>query len=294
MQPLPSLHALRAFDAAARLGSFRAAAEHLAVSPTAISHHIRQLEAHLGGAVFERSGRSVVLTETGRMLAGSTLLAFETLERAVTDIAALSGKGRVRIAAGPLFAARWLMPRLSAFWEDHPRIELEVVPVRQSLRDAAVDSDIVVHWDRLDRAEDGAVRLLELQPVAVASPGYLARLGPPRTPAGLAQRVLLHQRDTSGWTQWFQAMGIALDRPLRGPVFEDANVVLRGALDGQGVSLGWLPLIAPELAEGRLCRLFAENLTPTHAYFMMAARQPSRQKPVETVRRWLQAASNAG
>lgn len=116
----PSLPALRAFDAAARLGRFRTAAEELPVTPTAISDHIRGLEDQLGVQLFTRSGRDVVLTEDGRRLAEATGQAFGTLDDAVRALQRRSRKV-VRLSAGPIFTARWLMPRISDFWETHPR-----------------------------------------------------------------------------------------------------------------------------------------------------------------------------
>lgn len=286
---LPSLPALRAFDAAARLGSFRAAAEALTVTPTAVSHHIRTLEDQLGTALFERTGRAVVLTEDGRRLAATTAQAFAMLSETVSALRRTARKA-VRIGAGPIFAARWLMPRISDFWESHPDIELEVVPSHLPHLTGRTDVDIVIRWDRLSERREDQPKLVELQPVAVASPDFIARHGPLTRPADLLQVPILHQRDHWGWTDWFGALGVSLPGQLRGAVFEDANVLLRGAVEGQGAILGWLPLVAQDLREGRIQRLFDEELTPTHGYFMetLGEHRPNRQ--VRTVRDWLLAA----
>jgi LysR family glycine cleavage system transcriptional activator len=264
---LPSLSALRAFDGAARTGSFRAAAEKLSVTPTAISHHVRGLEEQLGTKLFERTGRRVELTEDGKRLAETTGQAFAMLDDAVRTLRRTSRKV-VRLAAGPIFTARWLMPRISDFWEAHPEIELEVVPsYRPSLLDRAY-ADIVIRWDRLADRGGGAVKLLELRPVAIASPRYIDRYGPLNSPAELLSIPILHQKNHWGWLDWFAAMGVASAAPLRGPVFEDANILLRGAAEGQGAIVGWLPLIDQDLREGRVVRLFDEDITPTHGYFV--------------------------
>jgi len=263
----PSLSALRAFDAAARRGSFAAAAEQLSVTPTAVSHNIRTLEQQLGAKLFERVGRKVALTEDGKRLAETTVQAFSMLDDAVRTVQRSSRKV-VRLAAGPIFTARWLMPRISDFWETHPGIELEVVPSYQPRKLDHANADIVIRWERLAEMPRGSIKLLELRPVAIASESFINRHGPIETPEELLNMPVLHQRDHWGWLDWFAAMGVQPTGPLRGPVFEDANVLLRGAAEGQGAIVGWLPLIDQDLREGRVARLFNEEIVPTHGYFV--------------------------
>lgn len=282
----PSLPALRAFDAAARQGSFRAAAEALAVTPTTISHHIRGLEDQLGVKLFERAGREVTLTEDGRRLAEATAQAFGILDDAVRAMRRSSRKV-VRLAAGPIVTARWLMPRISDFWQSHPEIELEVVPTYQPGLLDRENVDIVIRWERLAEMPEGAVKLLELSPVAIASDDLVARLGPVNAPEDLLHLPLLHQRNHWGWLDWFAAMGVRVDDPLRGPVFEDANALLRGAAAGQGVIVGWLPLIDQDLAEGRVVRLFDEAIAPTHGYFVEQHSGSQTRRETRAAMAWL-------
>lgn len=283
---LPSLPALRAFDTAARLGSFRAASEQLSVTPTAISHHIRTLEDQLGTTLFERVGRTVTLTEDGRRLAATTSQAFGMLSETVSALRRTARKA-VRIAAGPTFAARWLMPRISDFWEKHSDIELEVVPTHLPNRTDRSDVDIVIRWDRLQEMPPEIPKLIELQPVAVASPEFAASHGPFSHPSDVLRLPLLHQRNHWGWRDWFDALGVTAPGDLRGVVVEDANVLLRAAVEGQGVVLGWLPMVEQDLREGRLQRLFDEEITPTHGYFMEIQGDHRPNKQVRTVCEWL-------
>ncbi|PSL18287.1 LysR substrate-binding domain-containing protein [Shimia abyssi] len=285
-----SLPALRAFDAAAMQGSFRAAAATLSVTPTAISHHIRGLEDQLGVKLFERAGRDVVLTEDGRRLAESTAKAFGILDDAVQTLRRTSRKA-VRLAAGPIFTARWLMPRLSDFWEAHSDIELEVVP---SYQPGAIDQsgvDIVIRWERTASMPKDAIKLLELNPVAIASEEFMARFGAVESPKDLLGLPLLHQRDHWGWLDWFDAMGVRVPMPLRGPLFQDANALIRGATEGQGAIVGWLPLIDQDLREGRVVRLFDEQITPTHGYFVETGSGNRARRETENVMAWLQGAA---
>lgn len=283
---IPSLKALRAFDAAAELGSFRAAADQLSISPTAVSHHMRTLEDQLNTKLFNRVARSVVLTRDGRYLARATRQAFGLLEESVETLYRSSRSDAIRIAAGSLFAARKLLPLMSQFWQYHPEIDLEVVTYRP-LGTAHFNADIVIQWERIDDAPPGSHRLLELQPVAVASPDFIERHGKPRQPRDLKNFPLVHQRDLRGWTGWFQSMNVETDTLLRGPVLEDANIVLRAAIDGQGAILGWLPLVEQDLRENLVQRLFDEDITPTHAYFLAVKSPLSGRKEVQTVVDWL-------
>lgn len=282
----PSLPALRAFDCAARRGSFRAAAEDLSVTPTAISHHIRGLEDQLGLRLFEREGRDVALTEGGKRLAKATRQAFGILDDAVTTLHRTARKA-VRISAGPIFTARWLMPRISDFWQAHHDVELEVVPSFQPGIQARGNVDIVIRWDRLAGMAEGAIKLLELNPVAIASEAFLATHGPIETPGEVLRLPLLHQRNHWGWLDWFAAMDVPAANPLQGPVFEDANVLLRGAAEGQGVVVGWLPLIDQDLAERRVVRIFDENIAPTHGYFVKVREGSPMRQEVQQVVDWL-------
>lgn len=283
---IPSLKALRAFDAAAELGSFRAAAEQLSISPTAVSHHLRTLEDQLNTKLFNRVSRSVVLTRDGRYLARATRQAFGLLEESVETLYRSSRSDAIRIAAGSLFAARKLLPLMSQFWQHHPEIELEVVTYRP-LGTAHFNADIVIQWERIDDAPADSHLLLELQPVAVASPEFIRKHGQPQHPADLQNLPLVHQRDLRGWTDWFQTMQVETDSLLRGPVLEDANIVFRAGIDGQGAILGWLPLLEQDLRDNLVQRLFDEEITPTHAYFLALKSPQSGRKEVQTVVDWL-------
>ncbi len=281
-----SLPALRAFDAAAQHSSFRAAAEDLSVTPTAISHHVRGLEDQLGVKLFYREGRDVVLTEDGRRLAKATRQAFGVLDNAVNSLRRGARKA-VRLMAGPIVTARWLMPRISDLWAAHPGIELEVVPSSQPGVQNTENVDIVIRWARMGEMSDNVTKLLELRPVAIASKEFVAQHAPIAHASDLLRLPLLHQKNHWGWLDWFATMEVPVRNPLSGPIFQDSNVLLRGAAEGQGVTIGWLPLIDPDLAEGRVVRLFDEDISPTHAYFVEVVNRSSARREVQQVEKWL-------
>jgi len=287
MVALPSLSALRAFDAAARLGSFRVASEDLHVSPTAISHHIRGLEAQLQVTLFIRSGRRVALTDEGMRLAEEVTKAFRILERAILDVSAQSDHQKIRIAMGPSFATRWMLPRLTAFNAQFPQIDLELVQTPMLVSPQNVDADIFITWGDGEWPDMIADRLVGVMAAPVASPALLNRLGHPTSPADLMGFPLIHQRDTVSWKAWFAHHGVACDDVLYGPMIEDTNVVLQAAISGQGLVIGWRPLIDRELQEGTLVQLFAAVTSEVRAYYLVRGKHDARKDVIDAICRWL-------
>ena len=287
MAPLPSLPALRAFDAAARLGSFRQAAEELHVSPTAISHHIRGLEAHLKLPLFSRSGRHVVLTDHGMHLAEEVTKAFRILEQAIVDVTDRRDHAKIRIAMGPSFATRWMLPRLTGFREQFPEIDIELVQTPLLVSPQNVDADIFVTWGEGTWPDMVADRLVGVLASPIASPQLLARLGTPASPEDLLAFPLIHQRDTVGWATWFAHHNVQTSGTLPGPMIEDTNVVLQAAIAGQGVVMGWRPLIDRELHEGTLVQLFDPVRSEIRAYYLVRRKNNARQAVIDAVCQWL-------
>lgn len=287
MPALPSLSALRAFDAAARLGSFRAASEELHVSPTAISHHIRALEAQLELVLFNRSGRRVVLSDEGMRLAEETNKAFRILERAVLDLSENSGQTKIRIAMGPSFATRWMLPRLKEFSEHFPQIDFELVQTPHLVSPTNVDADIFITWGDGYWPDMTADRLMGVMVVPVASPALLDQMGSPSEPSDLLGFPLIHQRDTVGWSAWFGHHGITPSDSLSGPMIEDTNVVLQAAISGQGLAMGWRPLIDEELQSGALVQLFDAVHSEIRAYYLVRRRKDAERSDIHSICEWL-------
>lgn len=284
---LPSLHALRAFEAAARLGGFNKAAKELNVSPTAISHHVRGLEADLGAALFTRQSRKVGLTEAGERLADACTAAFGGLAGAVAELRPAEGRRSVTIALGPFLASRWLAPRLPQFWKAFPGIDLRLAHTPVRVSPDTVDADIFLAWGEDNWPGMISHPLLRVTAVPVASPGLIEQLGRPEHAAAVTGFPLIHQRDRSAWSEWLAAAGVAVAGSLEGVVIEDANVVLRSALGGQGIALGWLPLIDEEIAFGRLIRLFEPGPPGPRAYHLIRSPASPSDEMVGNVVEWL-------
>jgi len=250
---LPPLTTLRAFEAAARLGSFSRAAEEISVTHSAVSHQVRALERALGTPLFQRNGRRVALTSAGRHFADRVGAALRDIAEAARFVRrGERDKNILTISTLPSFAARWLLPRLGRFMEQHPEIAVNV-----HTSDALVDLERE-EVDLAIRFGKGAWPGLEVQKFIddeffpVASPRLNGgRL--PRRPADLARFRLMRSGDEP-WAPWFRAAGVKLEEPR--DVFTDSSLLLQAAVDGRGIALGRRSITEDELRAGRLVRLF--------------------------------------
>jgi len=171
---IPSLPALRAFEAAARHGSFSAAARDLNVTHAAIGQHVRALEDHFGQSLMQRDGRTMAVTAEGRALADQLSDAFGLIATASHNLLDQSKSRPIRVALTPSFAANWLMPRIGGFWDRHPEIEVELLPSR-ALVDMRRDSvDIAIRYGDGHWSGSTATKLMPAGHVAVAAPTYVA------------------------------------------------------------------------------------------------------------------------
>jgi LysR family glycine cleavage system transcriptional activator len=259
---LPPLTSLRAFEAAARHMSFSKAADELFVTPAALSYQIKQLEEHLGTAVFRRLNRAVELTEAGSALRPGVAEAFASLRRAVRAVARLDDDRGLSITAGPAFTAKWLAPRFFRFAEAHPEIELRFVA---SLRIMDFDRDGV---DAAIRFGNGADEGLYSQVLTddwatpVCTPRLAERVAATGSLAGLQ---LLHDESVGfldpapDWPAWGRATGMAGDW-THGARFTSGEHAIDVALEEGGAALGRITLVERYLDSGRLVAPFPTAL----------------------------------
>ncbi|EWY38334.1 hypothetical protein N825_14085 [Skermanella stibiiresistens SB22] len=265
---LPTLTALRAFEAAARHLSFTKAAEELFITQAAVSRQVRELETWLGKPLFRRLHRQVALTEDGAVLGGHLTESLDGLARiiqSVKDPASLS----LRVSVEPALAARWLVPRLGRFRALHPGVELSVSS-SASLARLGADADLAIRWS-LDRTEwrgTTASPLGEVDAFPVMAPSVRDQSPSLETPADLACRTLLSEDDRSHWIQWFVAAGVEGVTVPRGPLFNDLSLAIEAAIRGEGVALAEPALVAEDLASGRLVRPFPQS-TRLGAYWLV-------------------------
>jgi LysR family transcriptional regulator, glycine cleavage system transcriptional activator len=285
---LPSLNALKAFEAAGRLSSVTAAADALAVTPSAISRQVRQLEEDLDLQLFRRSRTGLVLTEPGAVLLAGLSDGFQRLALAVDAVRPRPESRVVTVSMLSTFAMRWLLPRLGTFNEAHPDIDVRLSTSVELADLARGDIDCAIRFGRGDWPGLIADRLFADRLTVVCSPTLVVKGPPLDTPEDLRAHTLLHARlRTDDWRIWLHAAGIDDLDPRAGPMFETRNFVIQAALQGLGVAVIDPALVGEELASGRLVQPFSRILPLEGAYFLV--RHPSKAKltRVAAFRDWL-------
>lgn len=303
---LPPLNALRAFEAAARHLSFKLAAEELSVTPTAISHQIRGLEDDLGVLLFRRLTRALELTPEGEAMLPKLGEAMANIAAAVEAVRALRPGTRLVVVAPPSFASRWLVPRLQGFARLQPQIELHLASSMKAI-DAAepgshgqdvagqrADGEV---WIRFGSGRYPGYRtdwLFEPEYTAVCSPALLRAKIPLCRPEDLRRHNLIHDdtvpdaRERQSWAEWLQAAGVGGGvKAEAGLHFSDSGLAIAAALDGLGVALLSKPLVAAEIAAGRLVAPFDITLRRRFAYYIVTHEAVAAQPPIAAFRAWL-------
>jgi LysR family transcriptional regulator, glycine cleavage system transcriptional activator len=263
---LPSLNALRCFEAAARSGSFSRAAEELNVTQSAVSHQVRQLEDWFGLSLFDRLGRQTIPTPKGQELARSLAEAFDIMGAACRRLSQSETGPALTIAALPSIATIWLIPRLSQFIADHPEISIKVIYAFTGQKIDFDETDIAILWGPGEWEGCRSTRLLAGNTVPVCNPGYLDKEGPFDVPQAVLGKPLLHDTDRLDWQNWMRHAGLKHAGPSPGPIFQDFNLLRAAALAGQGIALCPRSLIADDLKSGRLVQLFDTAIKLDYAY----------------------------
>lgn len=287
---LPPLSMLRAFEAAARHGSFAKAADELGVTHSAVSHQIRGLEDWLGQALFVRRARKVELSAVGEELAAPLTRALDIMAEAVAATQAAvdeNDRGPVLVSVEPAFAARWLVLRLDRFYAAHPDVQLHLVPTPDFVEFETGGADLAIRYGRADWPDLVAEKLLGSASFPVVSPSLLARGQGLQEPNDLAAYTLIHEDSFEDWAGWLKAAGATAVDPLKGPIFDDAHLTLEAAASGQGVALADEALAAAALADGRLVRPFALTLETAAAYHVVYPKERPLRPEAEAFRNWL-------
>ena len=282
---LPPLSALRAFEAAARQLNFTRAAEELHLTQGAISHQMKALEAGLGVTLFRRQGRRLLLTDAGQRFAVRVRAVLTELAESVAAIAGKPDSRVLTVSMLPSFAARWLIPRLAAFQRRHPEIDIHVSASHALAEFGAGGVDLAVRFGRGGWPGVVAEKLFDEEVFPVASPRLVAKRWPLK-PRELDRFPLLRS-EREPWTPWFRAIGLAREEPKRGPIFSDEILMLEAAEQGIGIALARGAIAAPEIAAGRLLRLFPDRVPPRSAYYLVYPRASETLPAVAAFRQWI-------
>ena len=263
---IPPIHCLLSFEALARLRSVTLAAEELNVTPSAVSHRMRQLESQLGVKLFSRS--DFTLSAEGVAYLGHVRQGLLALQQ-VPGHAPAHGTAKLRLAVTPTFSRQILLPRLALFRHAFPDVELILQVAIPMLDVKAEEADLEIRYGTGPYAGVEQVRILSDEIVPVCSPEYLNEAGPFDGFDSLEQvtRARLIRSPLESWHTWFKACGIALPEPREGSQFNDVGLMLDAAAAGFGVTLMRLKLGGDWLDNGRLVRLSPRQVpSPNHHF----------------------------
>src|SRR5262245_20575288 len=283
MRQLPFLNGVRAFEAAARTGSFARAADELHVTPAAISRLVHLLEERIGAELFERKANRLAPTPAGRTYQAGLTPLFDALANLTAQVSAMGGARVLTVGVGPTFAIRWLIPRLAEFQKIAPDMEVRFAT-------GGVVAPFSDDWTCGITLGNGdwpglvAERLFAANLTPVCAPALGRRL---RQPEDLRSATLLrvgHARED--WPRWIRAAGLA-KLSAKGPEFEYYGQALQAALDGLGVAMGISPYIDDDLRAGRLVAPFNMSV-PKGMHWYLVYREGRRDEPgFAAFRKWV-------
>lgn len=278
------LNGLRAIEAIGRLGSLRAAAEEIGVTPGAISQHLQRTEQQLGRTLYERTPRGLVPVDSARAILERLTAGLRLLDEAVALAVRRTGD-TLTLSVAPVFAAKWLVPRLGRFAERHPGLRVRLDATVALVDPAAGDVDVAI------RVGDGAwpgVRtdfLLPQEVFPICAPALARHL---RAPADLATVPIVRDANSNlSWNLWLAPLGLDEAMLQPGNSFNDASLALDAAIAGQGVMLAWQTLAHDALAAGLVVAPFPERTASGLGYWLITAKDRRDDTRVAAFRRWM-------
>ena len=296
MYRFPSFLALRAFEAAARCGSFTAAGQELNLTPSAISHQVRALETYFGRPLFSRQGIRVVLTEGGARLAEDLSAAFGVINRACNNFTVMSPKEQLAIHCAPSFASKWLGPRLPDFMSAYPDITLRLSsgadPVDLSRNDAL---DLVISYGSAVSRPGLVVELFGPEDiVALCTPEVAARCDVSSPNVG--EWLIDSSVNPVGWNDWFALNGLPRPTTARRPAFDRGALAVSAAAQGLGIALESRCFALDELASGDLIAWGngRHSCVVREMHFLSYRETQKTLAPIVAFRTWLKEALRVG
>jgi LysR family glycine cleavage system transcriptional activator len=276
---------LRAFEAVARHLNFRAAAEEMALTQSAVSRQIQSLEEEVGVSLFLRHTRAVELTSAGAQLLMAVSQSLPRIDNAVRAIRQSAGRRSVALTTFASFASMWLIPRLEHFQREHPDIDIRIDASDTKVDLDVADVDLALRYGPKASMPPDAIRMFGEQLTPVASP-WLLKGHALHKPGDLANFALIEAGDAHQthlqwltWRRWFDEHGLSKLQPKRWLYFNYAYQMVQAALTGQGVVLARLPLVAESLANGDLIEPLPKlRMDSPMAYWMIVGPR-SRQRP---------------
>ena len=296
MYKMPPLNALRAFEASARHLSLAKAAQELNVSPGAVSHQVRALEALLGIELFERRVRAIALTPAAKTLYPGVQNGFLQIQEAVASLRHAANERVLVVSTPPGLTAKWLAARLHRFASGHPEIEVRISSSLANANFTTDGVDVAVRNLPVRPGDDRGLlieRLVEVSLVPVCSPRLHEQHGRPRTAEALARMPLIHDDSLNSraklptWTDWFNAAGLPSVDIGRGLRFNSSDHALDAAGEGAGVLLAHDLLAYDALRTGRVIIPVARPIASNRGYHVVCPKHRSTVPQVQAFRDWI-------
>lgn len=293
-RPISAGH-LRAFEAVARHLNFRAAAEEMALTQSAVSRQIQSLEEEVGVSLFLRHTRAVELTSAGAQLLLAVQQSLPRIDMAVRQIRQSAGRKSVSLTTFASFASMWLIPRLEAFQRDNPEIDIRIDASDVAVDLEVADVDIALRYGPREAMPPTAVRLFGENLTPVASPWLIKSSPPIKTPEDITRFTLIEAGDAHRthlewltWRRWFEVNGLERAQPKRWLYFNYAYQMVQAALTGQGVVLARSSLIAESLANGDLVEVLPRHrMDSPMAYWLIAGPRNALRPEIKAFWDWL-------
>jgi len=288
---LPPLELLLAFEAAARQLSFTKAGEELFLTQSAVSRQIQALEASLGGKLFERRTRALLLTEKGQLLYKVVQQVLQELNDATQKLRGSVAARTVTVTTTPGFASLWLIPRLNGYLQEHPGIDVRISASYDSVNLERDGVDLAIRYAKA-AAMGGQRPLFEEDVIPVCSPALAADAARPlREPADLRAHVLLHMDDPRAswidWNLWLHAHGLRDFKSAGALQFSQYDQLVQAAVNGQGIALGRLPLLRRLLREKQLVAPFRKAVVSSRGYYLVRSARTGSKQEVAEFEAWL-------
>jgi LysR family transcriptional regulator, glycine cleavage system transcriptional activator len=290
---VPSIGGLTSFVAAAEHGSFTRAGSELNLTQGAVSRQINELESRLGIRLFERVRKRVVLTDAGKVYFTHVKKALDDLSRATQKVVSFSNNTFLNLVVLPTFATRWLIPRLSRFQNQNPRIMIQLT-TRQHPADFSIEPfDAAVFHETTNWPKTIAHHLMDADMLAVCSPKLKAR-DAIKTPPDLANFPLLHMMATPGrWAESMAEAGVTLNGPLHGHAYQNFAMLAQAAIDGLGIALLPRYLVEEDIQDKRLEVIGSEFLNIRSSYYLILPETRASSDVVLAFADWLIAEARA-
>ena len=297
---LPSLNALRAFEAVARHLSMTKAAEELNVTPAAVSRQVKTLEDYLGVTLFRRANKALFLTDAGQACLPALTRGFDLLAAAIQDLGVFDARRPLTVSVTPSFGAQWLVPRLDRFRSLHPTFDVRIDASTRLVDFRHDDVDLAVRYGPGGRPGLRAVRLMSEEIFPMCSPKLVEEAGALDSPERIRGHTLLHvdnaQLDEAwpDWETWLITAGVAGVDARRGPRFTQPSMALQAARDGLGIALCGSVLAADDLRAGRLVQPFDLSFPVNFAYHVICPESTADRPRVVAFRDWLLREARSG